>query len=467
MKTICIVIKDLKLIQRYLLRSGLFSFLLQRVDIRIILLVQKSSEDIYRKEFGQDRVEIVGIPAIKSSLWYRLVVAFSRITYYDRRFTKYFRYKRSRGILSPAKMYFKIFFVHMLSRMRPVAYFLQGVLHWAAVRTKVPSPLSVFFDTYRPDLVVSTSLLEVSFDIPVLIGARSRGIKTAGTFRLWSGLGTSPFLLFHPDYFILHDEFQKEMAVTWHAVPPERIRVIGIPYFDWYKKNGFILPRDEFIRSLGIDPAKRLILYAGDASLFPERKIAFAKILDRWIQKRQISENMFVVFRLHPYHANAKKDFEIAKSIKFSSVLVDIIEKTSNIKIIEDSEEDYRFHQHFMNLVAHSDLVITPGGGILLEAAAFGKPVIALAFDGGVSVPYWFSYARYYDGSLPDLAEIIHTGGIHPVYSSSELLRSIHEYIENPTTDKEGRRRLLRRFIEPFDGKATERFAEAFLSLLG
>ena len=325
--------------------------------------------------------------------------------------------------------------------------------------------MTALFDTYHPDVVFATSLAESKFDVPILLEARRRGIPTAGTARGWSSIGAGAHYLIDPDVWLVQDQFMKEMVHNTQYAPENRIRVTGFPYFDWFTKNEFIIPRESFLHSLGIDPQMRVILYAGSGEGIVEREIGFARIFEELVRGGKIPSDAVLLFRPHPYQATVLLQSTVFQKETWKHVFLDYAE-VHNIKRPDDYVHDRESLIHLMNSFMHSEMVVTPGSTLFIEAAAFKKPLVALAFDSDQSVPYWLSFARRYDGSHLEYKELLRSGGIKKVSSKDEFARAINDYLEDPSRDAEGSKILYERFVAPCDGKATYRLANELLTLV-
>ena len=118
-----------------------------------------------------------------------------------------------------------------------------------------------------------------------------------------------------------------------------------------------------------------------------------------------------------------------------------------------------------MNSIYHADLIITTASTITIDAVAFSKPVICVAFDGKGREPYWKSVKRYYH-NYTHYIDLGKTGGFKIAYSHKELIKYVNEYFKNPSMDYSGRKKIFEEFIWRLDGKSAERVASAVLEAL-
>ncbi|QQG45467.1 MAG: CDP-glycerol glycerophosphotransferase family protein [Candidatus Sungiibacteriota bacterium] len=463
MKTICICVKNTKLIQRYFLRSGLLEKLVSSGNVKVVLLVEKGFEKQYQEEFEGERVRVMGVRVGtgRPSFLFRICVLVSENVLVNFAAVRHQIYRSVRR----GKSWFLL--IPRLLLWRLVGFIpsrlTQRLVRRVVAKISVSSSLSPLFQEIKPDLVFATSLTEWTFDVPILLAARSYGATTAASVRMWTNLGPTSFLLFHPDHLILQNEFLKDMAVRFNFFPKNRIHVTGFPYFDWFKTDQSLPSREEFCRALGIDPRKRCILYADSGIGDLGRDLAFVELFGKLVQNGRLPKDLVMIFRPQPYYAGAAEALKELRSRRFDSVVVDFV-NTTNLKY-PDPTIDRGNINSFINAMRYSEMLITPGGAILLEAAVFKKPMVVTAFDAAPDVPYWKSFARFYDGTAFYWTDLITTGGVRAVSSPKEFERTISKYLKNPSLDEKGRECLRSRFLGPQDGRATELLAQVLLSL--
>ena len=114
---------------------------------------------------------------------------------------------------------------------------------------------------------------------------------------------------------------------------------------------------------------------------------------------------------------------------------------------------------HLASTLKYSDLIINVSSTLVIEAAIFDTPIINIGFDGYQNKSYLESVRRYYDYYTHYL-NIIKSGGVKIAKSPGELISLINQYLENPSLDKEGRKRIVQEQLWKFDGKSAERVAE-------
>lgn len=450
------------MILRYYLRGSLLERLIVRNDVRVVLLVPKNEQEAYSKEFNRERIEVVGIPQITLSWWFQLLISFSRAAFHPK-LNRVLHWVVEHDQLHTKlyKVYIKRFIAYTLGALPLISHPLQHLVRLLILNIRAPLFLEAFFDKYKPEVVFATSIIQkTSFDLPVICEAKRRGVKTVATVRGWDAFSYLGFLLVHPDHLIVQSAYVKEMAVKYHLFPPERITITGFPHFDWYHRRDFIMPREVFLRSLGIDPQRRIILFGAAGGIYYEREFGFAEILDELVKTKKIPDDVVIIFRMHPNWV-----FSFDKFRPLKSVVVDQL-RTKGLPGPGHPEIDLQDEIHQINSLYHSEILFTPGGTIVFDAIAFGKPVIGPAFDGRKPFPYRYSMVRLHDGTYFDWPEVDKCGGMRVVRTVEELALAVNEYLDDPSKDFQGRECIRKHFIEPFDGKSTERLAQTLLSLL-
>lgn len=462
MKTICITAGGGRPICRFFLRSGLLPMLTAREGVRVVLLVIEAEVEGYRKEFANNNVSVVGMPYVPNSRLYEFLLSVSRNAFWanlskiEHRREPY----HERFHTSLTKMYVRRLIAYAFGSVPIIARIVQAAIRRLALRVKAPDFLRKFFDEYKPDLVYTTSITYHFFDVPVMFEARRRGIPVAGSTRGSDQLSCQGFLLIHPDHLLAQTAYVKKTA-AFHFFPEDRIRVIGFPHYDWFVKKDLIMPREEFLKTLSIDPSKRFILLSAAGELYHKREVEFAKLFSQLVKLGRLPQDLVLLFRTHPYNEiSTRGDLD-----DVDGVIPDMVNERGLPRPgFPDLDRKDIIHQ--MNSLYHCEMIMTIGGTMVFDAAAFDKPVVQLGYDGPLEVPYWLSLKRLHDGTSFDWEEIDKCKGVSAVISDEELVETIGKYLKDPKLRQEGRKCIMRGYVDPFDGKATERLADELISML-
>lgn len=182
-----------------------------------------------------------------------------------------------------------------------------------------------------------------------------------------------------------------------------------------------------------------------------------AETFEKLMQTGKIRTPSVMIFRAHPSFTSPLKKIETMRHV------VPDITQGGHKFAVGDPKTDFEDMRHLINSLYHSDVVVAVSS-IGLEAIVFDKPTISLVLE-HPGVRYWFSALRFRD-SFYHWREMMKCGGIRMADTSEEFIDAINLYLENPRLDAEGRACVRERFVEPYDGKATERLTQVILDML-
>jgi hypothetical protein len=137
----------------------------------------------------------------------------------------------------------------------------------AAERAVPPAPeVRDAVVSYRPDVTLVTPLIDLgSYQHDVVRVSRSLAIPTGVCIGSWDHLSSKALIRDQPDEVFVWNETQKREAVTMHGVRPDRVVVTGAQCFDHWFDRRPALTYGEFARRVGLDPARRFLLYVCSA----------------------------------------------------------------------------------------------------------------------------------------------------------------------------------------------------------
>jgi len=317
-----------------------------------------------------------------------------------------------------------------------------------------------WFEDIRPSLVFSPAPLMRDEWIP-LQAARAMGIRTALAVQSWDNLSSKARLPLPCDALLVWSPAMREEAQRLYPeIPAERIHIVGPPQFDYYYRPEYRMDRESFLKSLGGDPARPLVVYAGvTPGLMPEEHEIVAH-LARDIREGRVKGRPQLLVRLHP-----KDDGNRYRELKkaFPEMMLTIPGRDSGASITHwhPDEEDIR---SLVNTVRHADVLINVASTMTIDAALMDRPVVNIRyhFRPPEARPPWGVFI--YDTA--HYAPLMTTGGFRMAHSPSELVDHVNRYLDDPSLDRDGRRRLAGRVCGTLDGRAGERSAETLLRLL-
>lgn len=458
MKTILIPITSNFIIRSFLRTDAMGIF--AAADMRLVFLAPEGKVDYYRREFPGERIVFDILPPYaltRRERWWRFIEVASIHTRTTAMMQRSALYRSG----SRETLFARVAWFLVKSILRQCGRFRLWRRCIRAGYGLMPSDrrVAALFDRYRPDAVYAPTML--SGDMAILKEAKKRGIKTAGMVLSWDNLYSKTLFRVHPDVLLVHTPSIKKQAEMLGDYPASRIRVVGIPQYDRVFRQQGLMPREEFIASLGGDPAKKLIVYAlsGKQGLSIEYDII--EMLWRLRDAGSIPRDMQVLVRPYPRFDLPETVMQrITKQYGFLAKPAMAHAGTGK----DSWEFDERALTLLVNTLHHADLIITMYSTFFIEGAAAGKPLIGIAFDGGQKNDFWNSAARFFEWD--HLAQIRPLGGIRLVRDEAELARAIRNYLENPDQDRDGRESIVVQQCHYTDGKSAARMAAILLGML-
>ncbi len=434
-KTLFITVSESSVVRNYL-RSDFLQEVLSSSQVRVVLVAPATKVEEYRRAFGSGRVLIEPLPPPQVSRGEKLLAFLARSGFVSgtQIIVQHRTYVQGESALP--------------SLPKQILALLLGAFPWARallrrleLTIKPSEPLARLFETYKPDLVCSTVLLDEPVDVPVMREATRRAVPTVGLLRGWDNLTTYGLVRILPSRMVVYNDFMREKAIELHGMRPQDVAVVGTPAFDADAHPERALSREAYCDALGIDPSKKIILYAAIGDYLFPKEGEIAAVFERLIEQDELPKDSVVVFRAHP---------------AFTSPL----ERMRGMKYVvpERTPEP-------LNALCHAAVVVTAASSMMIEGAMLDKPIITVAFDGLSREPYWFSIARFHDTAVHILA-LLKMGGVRVVHSPLELAAAVREALGSPGLRAEGRARIVERFAGPNRGHAAKALGELVRTML-
>ena len=310
-----------------------------------------------------------------------------------------------------------------------------------------------YIERYRPEVVFVPDVFGFA-DVLLLKSAIKHNIRNVGMVASWDNNTTKGLMRVIPEKLLVQNEIIKDESVDIQSVPSSIIEVVGIAHYDYYKQYQ-PLSREEYFKKLGLDPRKRLMMYAPAGDKFISTDWQICEMLKQAYKRGEIPEDVVTLIRIHPTNPVSLKDF-----IPDSHFIIE----NPGIKFegLSDKrkELDKDSMNHLLDTLVHAELVINVVSSMVIDAAVVNKPVITIGFEGWEkSVPFGSSVKRYHMDE--NMAKLLALGGTLVVYSAEDLVRQINTYLENPQLGEDGRARIVERQCWKLDVQAKFRIAEA------
>jgi hypothetical protein len=238
-------------------------------------------------------------------------------------------------------------------------------------------------DRVKPDLVIVPCAFNDCFPLDVLKSARKKGATTLLLMFNWDNVSSKGVLPFLPDYMTVWGPQTYEQAVKIHKMPSHRVKVLGAPQFEFYRRPAQMMPED-IKRKNGIPLDKKVLLFTGMSRLIDE--IGLLERLEKAIESKELPD-VHVHYRPHPWkviYPGEKNFFDCG----FKHITMDVQMKDHYVKLMSDLEyrqrrqntfftPEYSYYPSLFNAV---DAVISPGSTMGIEAMVMGKPVLIKGF---------------------------------------------------------------------------------------
>ena len=399
--------------------------LLVAQQLQIVVIIPDYKKKYFEKTFKGTGLLFEGVTAHKPSKT-KLGLFFKRLARFmlpTRTVRLYERYRM--WTLKKSSLYQMFFWI--CQGLGCVAFILPLVrfLDWKY------SPHHFFnelFDKYHPDLIVTTDILNEN-DVCLMQEAKSRKIPIVAIIRSWDNLTAHSLIRVIPDKLLVWSKILKREAFFYSGMPKEKIAVVGIPHFDRYIPNSMI-PHDEFMRKIGADRRKRLIFFTPIGDLYLRHNDTDRYILDL-LSKMDV--NVLVRFPAWDKVSNME-NFQPPPHMFFDKPGV-----TYHPNNIGDRDISRKDNEMLINGIYWSDLVITGPSTIAIEAAFFDKPIVLPNFHrtSKKGLEGIFSYRCNH------FEYILKSGGVRLVNTADEFLEWTRQYLENPTLDRNDRKRII------------------------
>lgn len=323
---------------------------------------------------------------------------------------------------------------------------------------------------HKVDLVFITHLHNL-VDQQVAITAKTIGIPLIGMTHSWdnptsksgirqgSNLEPGRTIPLRFDRLIVWSQILLQEFVDYYGYKESEIFVSGIPQFDSYANRTQFMPREQFLKSLGADPSKKLITFTVGPPQYVFRQEDTLEILVDIVTRGRLSSPAQLLIRHHPNHRSIGLLRKLEEKYKENPLIFFQYPSVAHAATSEVAwQATKQLEYEFVNTLLASDVVITMGSTTTLDAVALDRPVINIAFDGYQKVPYLKSIQKLYD--FTHYKKIIRTGAFMMARTTQELEDQIDRYIKNPALEAKQRQELVTMACYKLDGAAGKRIAQ-------
>lgn len=328
-----------------------------------------------------------------------------------------------------------------------------AVFRAAEAALPVSPEIAALVDETKPDLVVVTPLVGLgSAQADVVKAARKRGIPSVLGVASWDNLTNKGVIRAFPDRMLVWNGAQQDEALELHQVPRREVVVCGAWTYDhWFAWQAGCAKQD-FMRSVGLDPARPYLLYVCSSPFIAPQETGFVR---RWIASLRKSDDaglrsIGVLVRPHPQNAEQWRDESLAD---FPNVVV--WPRAGANPINQGARDDY-----FRSLTFSSGIVGI-NTSALIEAAIISRPVFTIKDA---------EFAATQDGTLHFHHLTSANGGLlHVAADFDEHLAQVAAALAKPEDMAQKSRSFVEAFVRPFglDRPGVDRFVAAIEDMEG
>jgi len=454
----------------YFLQSDVVSTLLE-AGVEVIVLTEDSTQDLIRERFARPGLTVEGLRLDKVQA-YTKQVSPSAQWWLD-----FLRRAGSAGntnlavvdsyveqVKSEAKGKRRRLFplmegvARVLRGSRPARRMLMN-----AQKRFTSNIYADLFEKYQPALVIAGSP-GFRQDRYLLREAAARGIPTAAAIISWDSSSSYGLPGASLDWITCWSEIQKKELMGGADWQAERVNVGGMPPYDGYVRDEWLLPRDEYFRLHALDPQRKLLSYASSfVSWSPN--IQNVEALVDLVASDRLAEPCQLLVRLHPIHMSGHYVAEADRIRELARIHphVHVVEPIPLGALGHYSGEDMT---EKTSMMAHSDIFLTVYSTMCVEASFQETPIVSVCIDSKIGWPgkYWVPMSKI--AVWPTHSRFHNSGAGKVALDEDQLCAAINAYLKNPSADVEIQRRFLKQECTYVDGSAGRHTGEFFLSLL-
>ena len=317
----------------------------------------------------------------------------------------------------------------------PDARLSERVIRVAAqLEEAIPSSRRVdrYISARAPDVVLATPVVNrASTQVEFLKSARRLRIPAATCVASWDNLTNKGLLKFAPERVFVWNDVQCREASELHGIPSDRVVATGAQLFDQWFERQPSCPREQFVRSIGLDPRRPYVLYTCSNPAMTE--VPETGFVDEWIGALRAGEDerlrgLGVAIRPHPNDDGLWRDFDQGR---FANVVV--WPPLGTLPVTGEARAA------FFDSLVHSAAVVGINTTAMIEAAIVGKSVLTvLAPEFAQESTLHFDYLLEENG-----------GFLHVASSLAEHTEQLGGVLSEGAADEERRRRFVESFVRP------------------
>lgn len=238
---------------------------------------------------------------------------------------------------------------------------------------RLPSRMMELVRKLTPDVLIHPTVFDGYFVNDFVLVGRRLGIPTLAIMNSWDNPSTKRAVADKPDWVLVWGPQTQAHAVRYMGIDSKRVIAFGAAQFDVYAGPPR-LTREAFCRDYGIDPAKRILLYAGSSKGADE--FQHLCMIEEAIDRGDLV-NVAVVYRPHPWGEGGYKGERLLdhpwRHVFIEQSMRGYLEAVGSGSKKQIYLADYATTHDVLSSI---DALVSPLSTIILEAALHGKPVL-------------------------------------------------------------------------------------------
>jgi hypothetical protein len=322
------------------------------------------------------------------------------------------------------------------------------------------------FKKYQPDLVVA-STAGWRLDRYILREAKAMGIQNAAIVLGWDNPSSHALPGAKLDSISCWSQAQKEELIDGGDWSEEQIHIGGIPSYDGYFNQKWLMSRDEYFRLHQLDPDRKLLGYACSFVTYSPN-LQNVRAIAELIARNELSEPCQLLVRLHPNHYTTVKRWAHERG-----QMQQLVQDYPHVHLVEPvpwgGELGYYSGEDMpekSSMMAHSNIFLTVYSTMVVEASIHETPIISVVIDSPTGWPGEYSLPLSEIGGWPTHSRFRQAGAGKVVSNQAKLRQAINQYLTNPSQDKEAQSKFIRQECTFVDGTAGRRTAEYLVNLV-
>lgn len=299
--------------------------------------------------------------------------------------------------------------------------------------------------------------------VPVIEAAQLMGIPTSTFIYSWDNLPKGRMAVM-PDHYLVWSSFMKEQLMTYYPELEEsRIHLVGTPQFEPYFRPEFVMSKETFFQSLGLDPNKPLICYSGDDETTSPFDEFYLRDLAKAMRSIPEEKRPQILFRACPVDHSGRFDWVLKEYPEIVSRPPLWKNFGGNWTQILPTPEDLKM---LVNVTLHSDAVMNVASTMCFDFALFDKPGIFVRYNQNETKPHepHFNLVRGYD--FPHFKVVHELQPIHWLNGADEIVAVVEHVLNHPKEKSEARKAWVEQMLDGKAEGASLRLVEAFKTML-